>query len=68
MTFSDTEMKKLDRGTQINIHHTRLLIRALNYVSDILQTEEGFKVEEYKHLNTQQQQQQQQQQIMSIKR
>ena len=27
MTFSDTEMKKLDRSTQINIHNTRSLIR-----------------------------------------
>ena len=49
MTFSDNEMKKLGRSTQINIQNTRSLIRALNYVSDILQAEEAFTVEEYKH-------------------
>ena len=52
MTFSDTEMKELGRSTQINIRNTRSLIRALNYVSDILQKEEAFTVEEYKHTHT----------------
>ena len=32
MTFSDTEMKELGRGTQINIHNTRSFIRAFKYV------------------------------------
>ena len=48
MTFSDTEMKELGRSNQINIHNTRSLILTLKYVSDILQTEETFTVEEYK--------------------
>ena len=52
MTFSDTEMKELARSTQINIHNIRSLIRALKYVSDILQTEEAYTVEEYKHTHT----------------
>ena len=52
MTFSGTEMKELGRSTQINIHNTRLLIRALNYVSEILRTEEAFTVEEHKHTHT----------------
>ena len=54
MTFSDNEMKKLGRSTQINIQNTRSLIRALNYVLDILQAEEAFTVEEYKHTCTHQ--------------
>ena len=53
MTFLDTEMKELVGRTQINIHNTRSLIRALKYVSDIFQTEEAFTVEEYKHTHTQ---------------
>ena len=52
MTFLDTEMKELVGRTQINIHNTRSLIRALKYVSDIFQTEEAFTVEEYKHTHT----------------
>ena len=52
MTFSDTEMKELARSTQINIHNIRSLIRALKNVSDILQTEEAYTVEEYKHTHT----------------
>ena len=52
MTFSGTEMKELGRSTQINIHNTRLLIRALKYVSEILRTEEAFTVEEHKHTHT----------------
>ena len=52
MTFLDTAMKELVGGTQINIHNTRSLIRALKYVSDIFQTEEAFTVEEYKHTHT----------------
>ena len=35
-----------------NIHNTRSLIRTLKYVLDILQTEEAFTVEEYKHTHT----------------
>ena len=49
MTFSDTEMMELGRKHPTNIHNTRLLIRTLKYVLDILQTEEAFTVEEYKH-------------------
>ena len=52
MAFSDTEMKELGKSTQINIHNTRSLIRALKYVSDILQTEEVFTAEEYKYTHT----------------
>ena len=52
MTFSDTEMKELGKSTQINIYNTRSLIRALKYVSDILQTEEAFTMEEYTHTHT----------------
>ena len=52
MTFPDNEMKKLGRSTQINIHNTESLIRALKYVSDILQREEAFTVEEHKHTYT----------------
>ena len=35
-----------------NIHNSRSLIRTLKYVLDILQTEEAFTVEEYKHTHT----------------
>ena len=49
MTFSDTEMKKLGRSTRINTHNTKSLFRALKNVSNILQTEGAFRVEEYKH-------------------
>ena len=52
MTFSDTEMKELGKSTQIHIYNTRSLIRALKYVSDILQTEEAFTMEEYTHTHT----------------
>ena len=52
MTFSDTEMKELGSGTVYNTHNTTSLIRTLKYVSDILQTEEAFTVEEYKHTHT----------------
>ena len=52
MAFSDTEMKELGKSTQINIHNTRSLIRALKYVSDILQTEEAFTVEKHTHTHT----------------
>ena len=52
MTFSDTEINELGRSTQNNIHNTRSLIRAIKYVADILQTEESFTVEEYKHTHT----------------
>ena len=52
MTFSDIEMKELGKSTQINIYNTRSLIRALKYVSDILQTEEAFTMEEYTHTHT----------------
>ena len=52
MTFSDTEMMELGRKHPTNIHNTRSLIRTLKYVLDILQTEEAFTVEEYKHTHT----------------
>ena len=37
-----------------NINNTRSLIRTLKYVLDILQTEEAFTLEEYKHTHIQQ--------------
>ena len=49
MTFSDTAMMELGITLSTNIHNTRSLIRTLKYVLDILQTEEAFTVEEYKH-------------------
>ena len=52
MTFSDTEMMELGRKHPTNIHNTRSLICTLKYVLDILQTEEAFTMEEYKHANT----------------
>ena len=52
MTFSDTAMMELGITQSTNIHNTRLLIRTLKYVLDILQTEEAFTVEEYKHTHT----------------
>ena len=52
MTFSDTEIMELGRNHATNIHNTRLLIRRLKYVLDILQTEETFTVEEYNHTLT----------------
>ena len=53
MTFSDTEMMDFGRKHATNIYNTRSLIRTLTYVLDILQTEEVFTVEEYKHRHTQ---------------
>ena len=52
MTFSDTVMMELGITQSTDIHNTRSLIRALRYVLDILQTEEAFTVEEYKHTHT----------------
>ena len=52
MTFSDTAMMELGITLSTNIHNTRSLIRTLKYVLDILQTEEAFMVEEYKHTHT----------------
>ena len=52
MTFSDTAMMELGITQSTNIHNTRSLIRTLKYVLDILQTEEAFTVEEYKHTHT----------------
>ena len=52
MTFSDTAMMELGITQPTNIHNTRSLIRTLKYVLDILQTEEPFTVEEYKHTHT----------------
>ena len=52
MTFSDMEMMELGRKHPTNIHNTRSLIPTLKYVLGILQTEEAFTVEEYKHTNT----------------
>ena len=42
-------MKELGSGITYNTHNTTSLIRTLKYVSDVLQTEEAFTVEEYKH-------------------
>ena len=42
-------MKELGRGTSYNTHNITSLIRTLKHVSDILQMEEAFTVEEYKH-------------------
>ena len=52
MTFSETEIMELGIKQPTNIHNTRSLIRTLKYVLDILQTEEAFTVEEYKHTRT----------------
>ena len=52
MILSDTEVMKLGIRHPTNIHNTRSLIRTLKYVLDILQTEEAFTVEEYKHTHT----------------
>ena len=52
MTFSDTAMMEFGITQSTNIHNTRSLIRTLKYVLDILQTEEAFTVEEYKHTHT----------------
>ena len=52
MTFSDTATMELGITQSTNIHNTRSLIRTLKYVLDILQTEEAFTVEEYKHTHT----------------
>ena len=52
MTFSDTAMMELGITQSTDIHNTRSLIRALRYVLDILQAEETFTVEEYKHTHT----------------
>ena len=52
MAISDTAMMKLGITQSTNIHNTRSLIRTLKYVLDILQTEEAFKVEEYKKTHT----------------
>ena len=49
MTFSDTAMMELGITQSANIHNTRSLIRTLEYVLNILQTEEAFTVEEYTH-------------------
>ena len=49
MTFSDTAMMELGITQLTDIHNRRSLIRALRYVLEILQTEEAFTVEEYKH-------------------
>ena len=52
MTFSDTAMMECCITQSTNIHNSRSLIRTLKYVLDILQTEEAFTVEEYKHTHT----------------
>ena len=51
MAFSDSEINKLCRSTSNDTHNLTLLIR-LKYVSDILDTEETFTVEENKHRHT----------------
>ena len=45
-------MRELGSGIAYNTHNATSLIRTLKYVSDILQTEEAFTVEEYKHTHT----------------
>ena len=45
-------MMELGRKHPTNIHNTRSLIRTLKYVLDILQTEEAFTMEKYKHTHT----------------
>ena len=45
-------MTELGKTQSTNIHNTRLLIRTLKYVLDILQMEKAFTVEEYKHTHT----------------
>ena len=45
-------MKELGSGRAYNTHNITSLILTLKYVSDILQTEEAFTVEEYKHTHT----------------
>ena len=45
-------MKELGRGTTYNTHNITSLIRTLKHVSDILQTEEAFTVEEYTQTHT----------------
>ena len=45
-------MMELGITLPTNIHNTRSLIHILKYVLDILQTEEVFTVEEYKHTHT----------------
>ena len=52
MTFSDKARMELGIMQSTNIHNTRSLICTLEYVLDILQTEEAFTVEEYKHTHT----------------
>ena len=52
MTFSDTAMMELGITQSTDIHNTRSLICTLRYVLDILQSEEAFTVEEYKHTHT----------------
>ena len=42
-------MTELGITQSTNIYNTRLLIRTLKYVLDILQMEKAFTVEEYKH-------------------
>ena len=45
-------MKELGSDTAYNTHNTTSLIHTLKYVSDILQMEEVFMVEEYRHTHT----------------
>ena len=45
-------MRELGSGTAYNTHNITSLIRTLKYVSDILQKEEAFTVEEYKRTHT----------------
>ena len=52
MTFSDTEMNELGRSTWNDTHNITSMMRTPQYVSNILQTEEIFTVEEYKQRNT----------------
>ena len=52
MTFSDTEVMKLDRKHPTNIYNTISLIRTLENALDILQMEKAFTVEEHKHIHT----------------
>ena len=45
-------MMELGITQSANIYNTRSLIRTLEYVLNILQTEEAFTVEEYTHTHT----------------
>ena len=59
-------MTELGKTQSTNIHNTRLLIRTLKYVLDILQMEKAFTVEEYKHTHTHTHRERESKQIMKV--